>query len=172
MSNHYAFIVGVNQEWPEERCDLGDIGLARCLRDHCKLPQDNLVEVYDEIATRSNILIALERLLDHRNENLTKNDVLLFYYGGHGKRTAFCTQKHCVVGGRLHTEPWIKHLEIINLFENKFKGGTVLCIIDTCHSGGFGEAVFQRYIDNNNSLNVNYGCLVSRELSLLFTCSL
>ena len=174
MRNHYAFIVGVNQEWPEERCDLGDIGLSRCLRDHCKLPNDNLVEVYDDMATRSNVLMALDSLLDHRNENLAKkqahtnngessssSDVLLFYYGGHGKRTAFCSQKHCVVNGKLHTQPWIEHLEIINMFETKFKGGTVLCIIDTCHSGGFGEAVFQRYVDNNKSLNVNYGCIMS-----------
>ena len=65
----YAFIVGVNQEWPEQRCSLGDIGLARCLSERCRLPPENLTQVYDNRATRSNILRALEGLLDRRNNN-------------------------------------------------------------------------------------------------------
>ena len=154
---HYAFILGVCEEWPEQRCDLGDIGIAKCVKHHCNIPNDNIVEIYDEEATKSNILSAFERLLDRRNDKLQnegKDDVLLFYYGGHGKIDAFCTS-------RQGNEPWIKHLDIINLLEQKFKGGTFIGLIDTCHSGGFGQAVLHKYHTSDKSLNVNYGCIMS-----------
>lgn len=162
---HYAFILGANQDWPDPtRCTIGDIGLARCLADHCRLPPENLVEVYDERATRTNILRALECLLDRRNKRPKQKgavDSLLFYYGGHGKPEAFCTQKHVVVDGKTVHEPWIRHSEIIDLLERKFKGGNVWCIIDTCHSGGFGRAVFERYRASEGSLNCSYTCIMS-----------
>ncbi len=165
---YYAFIVGVNQDWPEQRCSHGDIGLARCLvGHHVQLPKEHLVEVYDEKATRSNILHSLENLLDlrrRRNNRLSQqsdtSDTLLFYYGGHGKEREFCTGRHSVKNGEMQKEPWIKHLDIIDLLESKFKGGTVWCIIDCCHSGGFGQAVVQKNRDSN-SLSVNYGCIMS-----------
>ena len=164
---YYAFIVGVNQDWPEQRHRLGDVGLARCLSHDCGIPKQNIMEVYDERATRSNILHALETLLDRRNANLLAKrkrkrtheredgddddemDTLLFYYGGHGKRGVFCTET------MVQKEPWIKHSEIIELLEQKFIGGTSVCIIDCCHSGSFGQEVLCR------ALNVSYCCLMS-----------
>ncbi len=155
---YYAFVVGVNQDWPEQRCSLGDIGLARCLRHHCQLLKENLVEVYDKRATRSNILHSLENLLDRRKGHDGLSDKLLFHYGGHGFRTEFCTHRHGVGSdGKTIKEPRVKHSDIIDLLERKFKGGTVWCIIDCCHSGGFGRAVVQRNCDAK-SLHANYGC--------------
>jgi len=154
---YYAFILGVCEEWPEQRCDLGDIGIAKCLKHHCNISNDNIVEIYDEEATKSNIIQAFKSLLDRRNDKLQnegKDDILLFYYGGHGKIDSFCTS-------RKGNEPWIKHLDIINLLEEKFKGGTFVGIIDTCHSGGFGQAVLHKYHTSNNTLNVNYACIMS-----------
>ncbi|KAL7543825.1 hypothetical protein ACHAXR_013218 [Thalassiosira sp. AJA248-18] len=175
---YYAFIVGVNQDWPEQRCSHGDIGLARCLSNQCHLPKENLAEVYDERATRSNILRSLENLMDRRNEQLARRknhnssagsdgeqhhdeiDTLLFYYGGHGKHREFCTQTQSINNGAIQKEPWLKHSEIVDLLERKFNGGVAWCVIDCCHSGGFGEAVVQRY-HRVKSLNVNYGCIMS-----------
>ncbi|KAL3823928.1 hypothetical protein ACHAXA_007899 [Cyclostephanos tholiformis] len=86
---------------------------------------------------------------------------MLFYYGGHGARTEFCTHRYGVDSdGKSIKEPWIKHSEIIDLLETEFKGGTVWCIIDCCHSGGFGRAVIQRYRDAKK-LHVNYGCVMT-----------
>lgn len=157
----YACIIGVNHEWPEQRKEFGDIGLARCLRGHCQLPRERLVELYDERATRSRVLYSLEQLLDRRNNNVTDDDVLLLYYGGHGKREEACTFRESVVDGKVQKEPWLRYDEIVHLLETNFQGGTVWVILDCCHSGGFGEAVMQRYYDCNNSLNVNYGCIMS-----------
>ena len=178
---YYACIIGCNQEWPEQRCLLGDIALARTLVRDCRLPTENLVEVYDEYATRSNVLRALEILLDRRNAALLttrgrddgggigdndddddddagsaeagggeENDTLLLHYGGHGKREYFCTQRS-----------WLGHAEIIDLLERKFRGGTVVALIDCCHSGGFGEAVVRERDGKKGALNANYACIMS-----------
>ncbi|KAL3792857.1 hypothetical protein HJC23_004782 [Cyclotella cryptica] len=158
---HYACIIGVNHEWPEQRKSLGDIGLARCLSRHCGLPKRRLVEIYDQFATRSNVLYSLEQLLNIRNENPTEDDTLLLYYGGHGKAEEVCTYTESIVDGRIQHEPWLRYDEIVDLLETTFRGGTVWVIVDCCHSGGFGKAVMQRYHDSNNTLNVNYGCIMS-----------
>lgn len=161
----YAFIVGCCEEWPEQRYDIGDIGLARCLRsEYCNLvPKEQLVELYDTDATRANILSALERLLERRNDANSNNndastyDTLLFYYGGHGKPGKFCTRQE-----------YTKHSDIINLLENKFQCGTVWCIIDCCYSGTFGQAIVQRHCDTTNNYSTpqlaaaaNYGCIMT-----------
>ncbi|KAL7519196.1 hypothetical protein ACHAWX_003984 [Stephanocyclus meneghinianus] len=158
---YYACIIGVNHEWPEQRKSLGDIGLARCLSRHCRLAKHHLVEIYDQYATRSNVLYSLERLLNIRNENASEDDTLLLYYGGHGKAEAACTYTKSIVDGRVQNEPWLRYDEIVNLLETRFQGGNVWVIVDCCHSGGFGKAVKQRYHDSNDSLNVNYGCIMS-----------
>jgi hypothetical protein len=158
---HYACIIGVNHEWPEQRKELGDIGLARCLSHHCKLPKEHLLELYDERATRSRILYSLEQLLNVRNQNPTDDDVLLLYYGGHGKRQHACTFTRSIVDDKIQKEPWLRYDEIIDLLETHFVGGTVWVVVDCCHSGGFGEAVMQRHHNSNTSLNVSYGCIMS-----------
>ena len=158
---HYACIIGVNHEWPEQRKELGDIGLARCLRGHCQLPKERLLEIYDERATRSRVLYSLQEMLNVRNQNITDEDVLLLYYGGHGKREEACTFTKSIVDGKVQKEPWLRYDEIINLLETHFQGGVVWVILDCCHSGGFGEAIMQRYYDSNKTLNVNYGCIMS-----------
>ena len=155
----YAVIVGCCEEWPEQRYEIGDIGLARCLRnsEYCNLiPKEQVVELYDTHATRANILSALECLLDRRNDAnkddaASEEDTLLFYYGGHGKPSMFCT----------HQE-YTKHSDIINLLEQKFHGGTVWGIIDCCYSGTFGQAIMQRHCNTNNDVaSVNYGCIMT-----------
>lgn len=152
----YACVVGCNEEWCEQRPSLGDIGLAKCLTSG--LPKQNVLQLYDEFATRSSILSCLERLLDRRNENRkvddSEDDSLLFYYGGHGIHSQFCT--HAGGGG----EPPIRHRDIIELLERKFHSGVAWIILDCCHSGSFGEAVLEHKA-KKKKLNVKYGCIMS-----------
>ncbi len=150
----YACIIGCNDEWCEQRPSLGDIGLAKCL-SALGIPKQNLLQLYDEYATRSRILSSIERLLDRRNENRKDDEVdeLLFYYGGHGLRSLFCS--HTGSG-----EPQIKHSDIIELLERKFHAGVAWIILDCCHSGSFGEAVLDHKA-KKNKLNARYGCIMS-----------
>lgn len=167
---YYACIIGVNQEWPEQRTSHGDKALACCLSRHCCLPRENIIELFDDRATRSNVLAALENLLDYRNSKVNgkngrsgsersnrEEDTLLFYYGGHGKRDEFCTH----TTGEAGDEEWLKHNDIIELLERKFHGGIVWALVDCCHSGGFGEAVIEKCNASNRSLNAQYGCIMS-----------
>ncbi len=158
---YYACIIGVNQEWPEQRTSHGDKALACCLSRHCRLPRENIIELFDDRATRSNVLSALENLLDYRNSKVSgksgESDILLFYYGGHGKRDEFCTHTTCELGD----DEWLKHNDIIDLLERKFHGGKVWALVDCCHSGGFGEAVMEKCNATGRSLNVQYGCIMS-----------
>ena len=149
----YACIVGCNEEWCEQRSSLGDIGLAKCLSN--RLPKQHLLQLYDEHATRSNILTSLERLLDLRNSNRVEGeeDSLLFYYGGHGVHSKFCTPTYS-------GEPQIRHFDIIDLLERKFHFGIAWVILDCCHSGSFGEAVLE-YKAKSKKLNVKYACIMS-----------
>ena len=100
--------------------------------------------------------------------------------GGHGKRTEFCThtttdtkqqQQQQQQQQQHQKEPWIKHSEIIDLLERKFRGGKAWFLIDCCHSGGFGEAIMERlhlhsrhynhHHHHDASLAVEYGCIMS-----------
>ena len=107
------------------------------------------------------MLFSLQELLNARNQHVTDDDVLLLYYGGHGKREEACTFTESIIDGKVQKEPWLRYDEIVDLLETHFQGGTVWVILDCCHSGGFGEAVMQRYYDSDVALKVNYGCIMS-----------
>jgi len=123
----YSIVIGCNQDWPDDRTKYGDIGLAQTLLS--SLPPQNVVQVYDDRACKSNILEAISNL--GRRDN-SGEDAILFYYGGHGKRTDFCTATRRDDGVR---EPWLKHDELVELFEREFEGCVIWCVIDCCHAG-------------------------------------
>jgi len=159
---YYAVVIGCNQDWPDDRKKYGDIGLAETL--HLSSLQ-NVVEVYDDRACKSNILEAISTLGSMRKRGRGKGeDTIFFYYGGHGKRTEFCTATRRGDGAH---EPWLKHDEVVDLFENEFGGCVIWCMIDCCHAGGFGEAIVRRYRSNGNKLNAQYGCICASAPSAL-----
>lgn len=91
------------------------------------------MEVYDDRACKSNILEAISTLGSMRKRGRGKGeDTIFFYYGGHGKRTEFCTATRRGDGAH---EPWLKHDEVVDLFENEFGGCVIWCMIDCCHAG-------------------------------------
>ena len=50
---------------------------------------------------------------------------------------------------------------VIDLLERKFKGWTVVALIDCDHSGSFREAVVREQDRKNGTLNANYACIMS-----------
>ena len=131
MSSSYSIVIGCNQDWPDDRTKYGDIGLAKTLLS--TLPPQNVVQVYDDRACKSNILEAISTLGSMRKRGRDKGqDTILFYYGGHGKRTEFCTATRRGDGVR---EMWLKHDELVDLFENEFGGCVIWCVVDCCHAG-------------------------------------
>lgn len=81
--NYYALIIGINSyegEWiPLQNAVHDARGVAEELATNYHF--DQIIELYDEDATRANIIRKLEWLAD----NLNEEDNLLIYYSGHGE---------------------------------------------------------------------------------------
>lgn len=89
------------------------------------VPDEQLKVLVDEGATRKNILKNMTMLF----ENADSNDVILFYFSGHGLKNAFLPMDF---DGHLNK---VKHSEIKEIFKN-CKAKYKLCIADACHAGG------------------------------------
>ncbi|MCI4666807.1 MAG: SUMF1/EgtB/PvdO family nonheme iron enzyme [Bacteroidia bacterium] len=101
------------------------------LLERYQFKAENLIELYDEAATRRNILKAFSEL----ESNLTEGDNLLIYFSGHGllhKGQGFWVPVDCddcildgIPNDRIHN------------FLNAFHAHHIYLIIDACFSGSF-----------------------------------
>jgi hypothetical protein len=91
------------------------------------LPDDQITVLVDEAATRQGILTALRQMFLKADAN----DVVLFYYSGHGVEGNFLPVDFDGYNNKL------RHDEIKKIFlESKAKHK--ICIADACHSGSLG----------------------------------
>ncbi len=88
------------------------------------LPDDQIAVLIDEDATRSNILRTMRQLFLKADAN----DVVLFYYSGHGLEGSFLPVDYDGYNNKL------RHEEIKEVFKES-KAKHKLCIADACHSG-------------------------------------
>ncbi|MFK7950881.1 MAG: caspase family protein [Saprospiraceae bacterium] len=89
------------------------------------VPDEQMKVLVDEGATRKNIMKNMTMLF----EKADSNDVILFYFSGHGLKNAFLPMDF---DGHLNK---VKHSEIKEIFKN-CKAKYKLCIADACHAGG------------------------------------
>lgn len=88
------------------------------------LPDDQLVILIDEDATKQNIIKSLENTFAKAGPN----DVVFFYFAGHGKDGAFLPIDYNGYDNEL------THASISEIFQ-KSKAKHKICIADACHSG-------------------------------------
>ena len=88
------------------------------------LPDNQVKVLVDEDATRVNILQTMRQVLLKADEN----DVIVFYFSGHGLDGAFLPQDFDGINNRL------LHSEVKAIFEQS-KAKHKLCIADACFSG-------------------------------------
>ena len=88
------------------------------------LPDNQIAVLVDEDATRANILSTMRQYFMKADEN----DVVLFYYSGHGIEGAFLPVDYDGYNNKL------RHEEIKQVFKES-KAKHKLCIADACHSG-------------------------------------
>ena len=143
-SSTHALIIGndTNKEWQQHRRENGDIQLHQALSRYGGIPKHQIVSLQDENATKSKAESYLKELCKKTYEG----DTLIFYYGGHGKKSLFCTEQ----------EDW-SHAEVLSVIENEFRGSFALIVADCCYSGSFRRAL--KSIKNNN--RVSYICIMS-----------
>lgn len=88
------------------------------------LPDKQVRVLVDEDATRSNILTTMRQVLLKADEN----DVVIFYFSGHGLEGSFLPQDYDGINNKLY------HTEIKAILEQS-KAKHKICIADACHSG-------------------------------------
>jgi len=88
------------------------------------LPDEQVRILIDEEATRENLLSTLNEVFDQAGPN----DLVLFYFSGHGLNGSFLPIDFDGYNNK------ITHEEIAALF-NKCKAKYKLCLADACHSG-------------------------------------
>jgi hypothetical protein len=93
------------------------------------IPDEQIQVLIDEGATRKNILRNMNLLFQQADSN----DVILFYFSGHGLQNSFLPIDF---DGHLNK---VKHSEIKEIFENS-KAKYKICIADACHAGGITRA--------------------------------
>ena len=93
--------------------------------------ESNILMLTDEEATINGIITSIEWL----ESNADENDVSLFYFVGHGKKSGD-TESIIAYGGSMTDLELDQHLDRIN--------GTVVTILDSCYSGGFIDELKQR----------------------------
>lgn len=93
------------------------------------VPDEQIQVLVDEGATRKNILRNMNLLF----EQADSNDIILFYFSGHGLQNSFLPIDF---DGHLNK---VKHSEIKEIFQNS-KAKYKICIADACHAGGITKA--------------------------------
>jgi hypothetical protein len=88
------------------------------------LPDKQVRILVDEDATRANIVTTLRQVLLKADEN----DVVIFYFSGHGLEGSFLPQDYDGINNKLY------HTEVKAILEQS-KAKHKICIADACHSG-------------------------------------
>lgn len=90
------------------------------------LPDEHIAVLVDEAATKDNILQTMNSIFSKAGPN----DMLIFYFSGHGTEGAFCPTDVTDQYNSL-----LLHIEIKAIFK-KYPAKYKLCFADACFSGG------------------------------------
>lgn len=89
------------------------------------LPDDHISVLVDEAATKANILSTMNEVFSRASEN----DMLLFYFSGHGAEDAFCP-----IDMNDQYNSLLMHSEVKAVFR-KYPARYKICMADACFSG-------------------------------------
>lgn len=143
--NKYAILVGVN-DYKDDRIDdlrystSDAISIAELLTNDLGYDPKNVIVLLDENATRKNIVDTMSYFI--RDESISKNSQLLFYYAGHGSTvknardmsslSGFLLTHDSVYGSEYSTSI---NMDEIRLLAEKSQPKHMLYLIDVCYGG-------------------------------------
>lgn len=137
--DQWLFVIGIDTyiEWPRLNTAVND---ARSVKDVLlslyHFNKDHLIELYDEQATRRNILGKLVYLA----KNVRDDDSLVIYYAGHGNLDPITKSGSWipVESSTNNVSAWISNHDIKNYLRvDAIKAKHILLISDSCFSGDF-----------------------------------
>ena len=116
-------------------------------------PEKNISILIDEFATKKNIL----KMMDATFKQANKNDMLIFYFSGHGANGAFCPYNQ-----NASNSSFLSHNEIKKIFK-KYKTKYKICIADACHSGSIYSKNFKNKKTTKSNNDTNLVIIMSSE---------
>jgi hypothetical protein len=136
--NQWLFVIGIDTyiNWPRLNTAVSDAKSVReVLLSRYYFDKDHLIELYDEQATRRNILSKLRFLAKKAH----KDDSLVIFYAGHGHLSITKAGSWIPVGSGVEdTSAWITNHDIKNYLRvDAIKAKHILLISDSCFSGNF-----------------------------------
>ena len=137
--DQWLFVIGIDTyiHWPRLKTAVNDAKSVRdILLSRYHFDQAHLVELYDEQATRKNILSKLRFLA----EELSNDDSLLIFYAGHGQLDSITKEGSWipVESGTKDVSAWISNHDIKNYLRvDAIKARHILLVSDSCFSGNF-----------------------------------
>ncbi|MEM7535055.1 MAG: caspase family protein, partial [Chloroflexota bacterium] len=132
--------------------------LATILRDQEFGAFDEVIEVLNEEATKQNILHQLKEIL--LNSDLSASDTVLVYFSGHGaldnSENFFLVPYDIDYLANDKIDPTTSvHITNIHQLLDNTDAGTVVVILDACHSGGSGKLLGRlEYDDGSNKIMI------------------
>lgn len=163
----YAVVVGVGeyQEMPQLAYPASD---ARHFYDELlsvkggSIPASHIRLLQDENATASNVFYALKELASKADGN----DVIIFYFSGHGLNGSFLPVDFDGANHRLD------HYQIVRILENS-RAKHKICIADACFSGNLNYSLAAKGVDTYASSEPLYSAFenTSGGMALLMSSS-
>jgi uncharacterized caspase-like protein len=146
--NIYAVIVGVGRYTAAQSLKYTDddaykLAMFFSSPEGGALSHNQLKVLIDEDATKENVLKVMNDIYSKAKEN----DVIIFYFAGHGTEGAFLPYDYD------GTSNFLFHKEISDIFK-KSDAKNKICIADACHSGSLDRNI--RSSDLDNTLNSFY----------------
>lgn len=137
--NQWLFVIGIDTyiDWPRLKTAVSDAKAVRdILLSRYYFNEDYVIELYDEQATRKNILKNLRQLA----KNVRDDDSLVIFYAGHGHLDPITKAGSWipVESGTKDVSAWISNHDIKNYLRvDAIKAKHILLISDSCFSGDF-----------------------------------
>ena len=137
--DQWLFVIGIDTyiNWPRLNTAVND---AQCIRNvllsRYYFDKDHVIELYDEQATRKNIINKLRYLAG----NVGSDDSLVIFYAGHGHLDSITKSGSWipVESGEKDASAWISNHNIKDYLKaDAIKAKHILLISDSCFSGDF-----------------------------------
>ncbi|MEO8764768.1 MAG: caspase family protein [Ginsengibacter sp.] len=149
-----ALVIGIDKYKPSERSPFPELdgckndaqAIKILINARYKFSNNNIRDIYNEQATRANIIKAFNELLNKSE----KGDVAFIFYAGHGSevKNSLSHEERHMDQSIVPVDTYLKGIEDIRDKElarifNQFvdKGVILTCIFDCCHSGSIGRGI-------------------------------
>lgn len=119
------------------------------------VPDENIAVLVDEAATKNNIINTMNDIFS----KASPDDMLLFYFSGHGAESAFCP-----INTTDQYSSLLMHSDIKSVFK-KYPSKYKICLADACFSGSIFQGMPASTTPTSTSSDANVVIIMSSKLT-------